>query len=56
MFPLGTQSQESQSSKSLVNLPNGVLSLQTEEKSLREVLHIVHTDHVLWTWFRLQIS
>lgn len=37
-------------------LPDGVLSLQTEEESLGEILHIVNTHHVVGSWLRLQIT
>ena len=36
-------------SKCTKHLPDSVLSLQTEEESLGEILNIVDTDHVAWS-------
>ena len=40
-------------SKCTYHLPDSVLSLQTEEESLGEILNIVDTDHVAWSWLSL---
>ena len=38
-----------------INLPNRVLSLQTEEKSLSETIHVIHTVDMVIILVKLQV-